>query len=152
MKKLQKQAGFTLIELVVVIVILGILAATAAPKFIDLTDDAKQSVMKGVQGAVNSAADMAHAKALVDSQTGPTGAISVAGNTIDLVHGWPNVTSLTNLLDIDFSEKGDISVTGGTFFHQDTDSTNISTCQVVYENAENNFTKPDITPTITNCN
>ena len=44
MKTLQKQAGFTLIELVVVIVILGILAATAAPKFIDLTGDAKGSV------------------------------------------------------------------------------------------------------------
>ena len=55
--------GFTLIELVIVIVILGILAATAAPKFIDLTGDARESVIKGVEGAVNSAADI-HFKTL----------------------------------------------------------------------------------------
>ena len=48
------QKGFTLIELVVVIVILGILAATAAPKFIDLTGDAKASVMRGVEASIES--------------------------------------------------------------------------------------------------
>ncbi|MBL4822622.1 MAG: prepilin-type N-terminal cleavage/methylation domain-containing protein, partial [Colwellia sp.] len=58
-----KQQGFTLIELVVVIVILGILAVTAAPKFIDLTSDAKGSVVQAVKASINSAADMAHAKA-----------------------------------------------------------------------------------------
>lgn len=47
------QAGFTLIELVVVIVILGILAATALPKFIDLTGDANQSATAGIAGAIN---------------------------------------------------------------------------------------------------
>lgn len=53
-----KQKGFTLIELVVVI--LGILAATAAPKFIDLTEDADEAVFLGISAAFKSGANQVH--------------------------------------------------------------------------------------------
>ena len=63
--KSYRMQGFTLIELVVVIVILGILAATAAPKFMDLQRDARISRLEGLKAAIRSAENMTRSKAII---------------------------------------------------------------------------------------
>lgn len=146
MKKLQKQAGFTLIELVIVIVILGILAATAAPKFIDLTGDAKASVIKGVKGALNSAADLAHAKALVAGKISAEAAgqaISVGSSNILLNYGWPTKESIASLIDIDSDIETSTSTNSITFTHAN--ATDGTECLVTYTNTvTNSETRPTI--------
>ena len=115
---MKRQSGFTLIELVVVIVILGILAATAAPKFMNLQGDARISALNGLKGAVKSAVSMTYSKAILKGiEKTPSGATvcstgsaastdACSGDEIDLVYGRPAATEngLIKALDIEAAE------------------------------------------------
>jgi len=89
------QKGFTLIELVIVIVLIGILAATALPKFADLTGSARTAAAQGVAGALSAAAAVAHAQWIADGGTANVNSITMEGNQTVFVTdtGWPEDTS-----------------------------------------------------------
>jgi len=104
----KSQQGFTLIELVVVIVILGILAVTAAPKFIDLQDDARTATLNAVKASMQSASTLVHSKSLIaGNETAATSTVSVNGTDEPIALGYPRsndadaATSWGNLLDVE---------------------------------------------------
>lgn len=110
--KTRKQQGFTLIELVVVIIILGILAVTAAPKFINLQSDARQSTLAGMKGALQGANSLVFSKAAIGGvETESSQDVEIAtGFSIELDYGYiksfadeaETISNLVVALDMSF--------------------------------------------------
>src|ERR1041385_4570528 len=88
----KQQSGFTLIELVLVIVILGILAATALPRFSDLSSQARIASLNGLAGGLRSGAAIARATLLAQG-LGSSTSVTVEGQTITMSGGYPSATS-----------------------------------------------------------
>jgi MSHA pilin protein MshA len=97
MKK--QQSGFTLIELVAVVVLLGILSVTALPRFIDIQGDARAGVVQGLRAAMEGASVQIYAKSLlrgVEGVTSNAGAIVIANaNNVEVRSGYPKAVADT---------------------------------------------------------
>jgi MSHA pilin protein MshA len=119
------QRGFTLIELVVVIVILGILAAFAVPRFMGLEGQARAASVQALGGSVRSASTLARSVWLANGATGST--ISVEGTTINITNGYPDTDSIANLLQ---DTTGFDTSTAGVFVRNG--ATDGATCRVTY--------------------
>jgi MSHA pilin protein MshA len=161
-----------LIELIIVIVILGILAVTAAPRFIDLQGDARKSTLQGVKAALQSGSQLVYAKSAIagkqaiENGQGPTPGdtrVSVNGNdNVEINYGYPAALSGIEIDDIapwatlesvdwTLTNSGDdpAAVSAGTFVitpeGKAPTTAQADQCQVVYTEAADANTAPVIT-------
>ena len=144
--------GFTLIELVVVITILGILAAFAVPRFISLESTARAATINSLAGSIRSAASLARGMSMA---TANSASVTMEGNSVTLQFNYPDAGAtgiayaLSPISATDFTFTAGSPIATGTATWAKVGAP--GTCQVTYIPPTAAGAAPTITPTTTGC-
>ena len=139
----RNESGFTLVELVVVITILGILAAFAVPRFFSLETEARIATVEGLSGSLRSASALSHGLWLAQ---GSPATITVEGQVITMTNGYPNLTTIDDTL----ADTSGFTYDDTTGVFSKDGSPTPANCSVAYTAAPANGV-PGVAVTVTGC-
>jgi MSHA pilin protein MshA len=143
LKMMQNKKGFTLIELVMVIVILGILAAVAIPRYVNLQTEARVAAVNGLAGSVRAAGAIVHASSIIaGTDLLAASTVTAEGQTVNIVFGYPRTAA--GGIDVAVSDYTGFTFAAGVFTRQ-------ANCLVTYVQPAAANTAPTITVTTLGC-
>ena len=148
---MKNQAGFTMIELIMVIVILGVLAVTALPRFSNLKSDANLSALNGLRGTMDAAVAIAHGTQLAKGYASNVDVI-LSGRSVSMAYGYPVAAINGIYMALDVSPTRYIwQIGSGVQIASGIGVSGVANCYVPYYEAIANYPASTADPVISGC-